>query len=168
MLWVLFSIRYLEEVILSIKTDWKKKVLVAQLCLTLCNSMDCYPPGSSVHGILQAGILEWVPISCSRGSSQPRNWTQPPAFRGDSLPSEPPGKPFLGWIRRPMCSHYCCVPFPQQTWSHMREGAGAPESLCGRLSAEHSVGRLRKQWVQLCLSPWNFRVCLVKPVTASW
>ena len=40
-------------------------VLVAQLCLTLCNSMDCTPPGSPVHGILQARILEWVAISFS-------------------------------------------------------------------------------------------------------
>ena len=40
-----------------------------QLCLTLFNSMDCSPPGSSVHGILQAGILEWVAISSSGGSS---------------------------------------------------------------------------------------------------
>ena len=37
--------------------------------LTLCNPMDCSPPGSSVHGILQARILEWVAISSSRGSS---------------------------------------------------------------------------------------------------
>ena len=44
-------------------------VSVAQLCLTLCNSMDCNPPGSSVHGILQARILEWVAVSFSRGSS---------------------------------------------------------------------------------------------------
>ena len=44
---------------------WKKikvKLLVAQSCLTLCNPMDCNPPGSSVHRILQAGILEWVAI----------------------------------------------------------------------------------------------------------
>ena len=45
------------------------KVLVAQLCLTLCNPMDCSPPGLSVHGILQARILEWVAIPFSRGSS---------------------------------------------------------------------------------------------------
>ena len=45
------------------------KVLVAQSCLTLCNLMDCNPPGSSVHGILQARILEWVAISISRASS---------------------------------------------------------------------------------------------------
>ena len=40
-----------------------------QLCPTLCNPMDCSPPGSSVHGILQARILEWVAISFSRASS---------------------------------------------------------------------------------------------------
>ena len=45
------------------------KVLVAQLCLTLCNPMDCSPPGSSVHGILQVRIVEWVAIPFSRGSS---------------------------------------------------------------------------------------------------
>ena len=46
-----------------------------QSCLTLCNTMDCNPPDSSVHGILQARILEWVAISSSRGSSQPRHPT---------------------------------------------------------------------------------------------
>ena len=46
-----------------------------QLCLTLCSLMDCSLPGSSVHGILQAIIMEWVAISFSRGSSQPRNQT---------------------------------------------------------------------------------------------
>ena len=50
-------------------------VWVTQLCLTLCNPMDCSLPGSSVHGILQARILEWVAISFSRGSSWPRDWT---------------------------------------------------------------------------------------------
>ena len=48
---------------------------VSQSCLTLCDPMDCSPPGSSVHGILQARILEWVAISFSRGSSWSRNWT---------------------------------------------------------------------------------------------
>ena len=42
---------------------------VTQLCLTLCDPVDCSPPASSVHGILQARILEWVAISSSRGSS---------------------------------------------------------------------------------------------------
>ena len=48
---------------------------VTQSYLTLCGPVDCSPPGSSVHGISQARILEWVAISCSRGSSQPRDWT---------------------------------------------------------------------------------------------
>ena len=54
---------------------WKgeKSVLVAQSCPTLCNPMDCSPPGSSVHGIFQARILEWVAIRFSRESSQPRD-----------------------------------------------------------------------------------------------
>ena len=45
--------------------------LHAQWCLSLCDPMDCSPPGSSVHGILQARILEWVAVSLSRGSSEP-------------------------------------------------------------------------------------------------
>ena len=49
---------------------------VAQSCLTLCNPMDCSPPGSSVHGIFQARTLEWVAISFSRRSSRPRDWTR--------------------------------------------------------------------------------------------
>ena len=52
------------------------EVKVAQSCLTLCNPMDFSVPGSSAHGILQAIILEWVAIAFSRGSSQPRDWTQ--------------------------------------------------------------------------------------------
>ena len=50
-------------------------VLVAQLSLTLCDPMDCSPPDSSVHGILQARILEKVAIPFSRGSSQARDRT---------------------------------------------------------------------------------------------
>ena len=57
-------------------------VLVAQACPTLCNPMDCSPPGSSVHGILQAWIQEWVAISLSRGSSQPRNQSWVSCFAG--------------------------------------------------------------------------------------
>ena len=46
---------------------------VTQSCPTLCDPVDCSPPGSSVHGILQAGLLEWVAISFSGGSSRPRD-----------------------------------------------------------------------------------------------
>ena len=49
--------------------------LCSQLCLTLCDPKDCSPPGSSVHGILKARMLEWVAISSSRGTSPPRDQT---------------------------------------------------------------------------------------------
>ena len=54
---------------------YRTMCLVTQSCLTLCNPMDCSPPGSSVHGILLARLLEWVTISSSRKSSQPRDRT---------------------------------------------------------------------------------------------
>ena len=54
--------------------------------------MECNPPGSSVHGVLQARILEWVAIPFCRGSSQPRDEPGSPALQADSLPSEPLGK----------------------------------------------------------------------------
>ena len=50
--------------------------LASQSCPTLCDPMDCSPPDSYVHGILQARILEWVAMPSSRGSSQPRDRTQ--------------------------------------------------------------------------------------------
>ena len=53
-----------------------KESEVAQSCPTLCNPMDCSLPGSSVHGIFQARVLEWGAISFSRGSSRPRDRTQ--------------------------------------------------------------------------------------------
>ena len=49
---------------------------VTQSCPTLCDPMDCSPPGSSVHGIFQAVVLEWIAISFSRGSSRPRDQTR--------------------------------------------------------------------------------------------
>ena len=55
----------------------KSESEVTQSCPpTLCDPMDCSPPGSSVYGVLQARILEWVAISFSRESSRPRDWTQ--------------------------------------------------------------------------------------------
>ena len=58
------------------KLAHRHKVNVAQSCLTLCDPMDCSLPGSSIHGIFQARKLEWVTISFSRRSSQPRDRTQ--------------------------------------------------------------------------------------------
>ena len=68
-------------------------MLVAQLCLTLCDPMDCSPPDSSVHGILQTRILEWVDIPFLR--HLPNLGIEPgcPELQADALPSESPGKP---------------------------------------------------------------------------
>ena len=67
-----------------------------QLCLTLCDPMDCSPPGSSVHGILQARILEWVAMPTSRGSSGPKRLNPGLLsllhWQAISLPLAPPGK----------------------------------------------------------------------------
>ena len=55
---------------------------VTQLCLTLCDTLQCSPQGSSVHGLSQARILEWVAIYSSRGSSCPRDWTSISCIEG--------------------------------------------------------------------------------------
>ena len=65
------NLRYADD--MTLMAESKSETEVAQLCMTLCETMDCSLSGSSVHGILQTGILEWVVISFSRGSSQPRN-----------------------------------------------------------------------------------------------
>ena len=70
-------------------------MLVPQSCLTRCDLMDCSPPGSSGHGILQVRILEWIAIPFSRGSSQPRIEPRSPPLKADSLSSELPRKTYI-------------------------------------------------------------------------
>ena len=74
------------------------KVLVAQLCPTLCNPMDCSLPDSSVDRILQGRILDWVAIPFSRESSGQGLEPGSPTLQAYSLPSEPPGKSLLGRV----------------------------------------------------------------------
>ena len=82
----------------------ESEVKVIQSCPTLGDPIDC-----TVHGILQARILEWVAVAFSRGSSQPRDRTQVSHIPADSLPAEPQGKPkntgvgglsLLQWIKQ--------------------------------------------------------------------
>ena len=73
----------------------KVKVLVAQSCLTLCNPVDCSPPGSSVLVILQARILERVAIPSPGDLPNPGIKPRSPALQADSLPAEPLGKPLI-------------------------------------------------------------------------
>ena len=76
------------------------KVLVTQLCPTLCNPMVYSPPGSSVLGIAQAEILEWVAISSSRGYSRPRDQPGSPTLQVDCLLPELTGCsiPFFNFV----------------------------------------------------------------------
>ena len=67
------------------------KVLVTQSSLILFDPMDCSLPGSSVHGILQVRILDWLSIPLSSWFSWPGIKPRSPALQADSLPSEPPG-----------------------------------------------------------------------------
>ena len=69
--------------------------LVGKLCPIPCDPMDCSPPGSSVHGIFQARILEWVAISFSRGSSWPRDQTH---WQVDSLPLSHRGRVYYTYL----------------------------------------------------------------------
>ena len=67
---------------------------IAQSCQTLCDLMDYSPPGSSVHGMLQARILEWVAIPFPKGSSRLRD-SAAPTLAGRFFTSEPPRKPYI-------------------------------------------------------------------------
>ena len=82
-------------------------MLVAQSCLTLCDPMDCSLLGSSVHGILQARILECVTIPFSRDLPNPRIEPVSPGLQADSLPSEPVGKPKRSILLHKLLHNYC-------------------------------------------------------------
>ena len=71
-------------------------MLITQLLHTLFDPMYYSPPDSSVHGILQSRTLDWVAISSSRGSFQPRDQTPVSRIAGGFLLSEPSGKPLMG------------------------------------------------------------------------
>ena len=101
----------------------RKEREVAQSCLTLYDPIDCSLPGTSVHGIFQARVLEWVVISFSRGSSQPRDQTQARIlewaafpFRGSSQPRDQTqvsciaGRFFVSWATREAWTPWSYLP----------------------------------------------------------
>ena len=91
------TLLYIIIVLLHMYISLESESEVVQSCPILCDCMDCNLPGSSVHGIFQARILEWVAMSSSRGSSQPRDRTNISLsllhWQARSLPLEPPGMP---------------------------------------------------------------------------
>ena len=88
---------FLQGVNQTFSIDSESEREVAQSCPTLWDPVDCSPPGSSVHGILQARILEWVAISFSRDLPDPGIEPRSPALQADALTSEPPGKPSIDY-----------------------------------------------------------------------
>ena len=92
----------------SISSLVKVKVLVAQSHLIICNLMDCSPSGSSVHGILQARILEWIAIPFSRASAQPRDWTWLSCIAG---------RFFTFWATKDILLNSTPFGYPLEQWS---------------------------------------------------
>ena len=103
-------------------TTWKVlkvkvKVKVAQFCLSLCDPKDCSLPRFSVHGILQASIVEQGPIPFSRDLPDPGIKFRSPALQADSLPSESPGKfIYIICVCVCVCVCVCIVSFQRRQW----------------------------------------------------
>ena len=116
-----------------------------QSCPTLFYPMDCSPPGSSVHGILQASIVDWVAISSSRGSSWPRDRTFISCLAGRFFTTESPEKSarvythiykyfickYSYYIKLNMSSHRCLRVCSITTWILVDSIPAPPRSLVG-------------------------------------
>ena len=96
-IYIFFHIAVHQKLMQHCKSTMHACMLSLQSCPTLCDPVDCSPPGSSVHGILQDRVLEWVAMPSSRGSSWPRNGTWGSyascIVKMGSLPLVPTGKP---------------------------------------------------------------------------
>ena len=144
-----------------------------QFCPTLCDPMDYSPPGSSVHGIFQARILEWVAISFSRGSSRPRDrtWVSHIASRCFTIwATKETGKEWVNLIQLPITSTATLYP----------GGSAGKESICNSgdlCSLPDLLGRVEmiSWWRERLLSftpvfwPGVFHgLCIVHGFTKSW
>ena len=129
-------------------------VLVAQLCLTVWDPVDCSLPGSCVHGILQASIPEWVAISSSRGSPRPRDRTLVSPFTG---------RFFTAWATREApwtaCSGWRSLLCQEASRAGVERSQGlppAPSGPQGRLvRRSHTVGpaQLNHYWIPNAQKP---------------
>ena len=106
---------------------WK----VTQSCLTLCDPMRCSPPGSSIHGIFQARVLEWVAISFSRGSS----W-----FGDRTWVSRIAGRRFIIWATRESLNMYTIICKIDSQWEFAIWLRELNPGLCDKLEGWDGVG----------------------------
>ena len=121
----------------------EESVKVTQSCLTLCNPMGCSLPGSSVHEIPQARILEWVAIPYSRGSSQRRDQTQVSYIAGGF---------FTSWATREAAEIQL-----EDGWTPVLQWS--PLSTQMRLSVLTRVRLFATQWTVACQAPLSMRFC---------
>ena len=140
--------------------EWVSEV--AQSCPTLCNPMDCSLPGSSLHGILQARVLEWVAISFSSGSSQPRDWTRV---------SRIPGRRFNLWATRSrqcsvlglwdcfcLCNDLSVSARVGERKEENKENLGTAVNSCASLETPHAMA----PWKMFCVVLWiSVRISLL-------
>ena len=97
------------------------------MCPALCDPIDCSPPGSSIHGILQGRILEWVAISFSRaGLPYPEIKPEFPALAGGFFAIESPGKP-LKWVCVFSCVRLFATPWAVARWPPLSMGFSRQE-----------------------------------------
>ena len=113
-----------------------------QSCLTLCDAMDCSPPGSSVHGILQAWILKWVAMPSSRGSSWLRDQTCISCIAGQFFTQWATGETLSSFV----CMLNCSV-MSNSLWSH-----GLPGSSVNEIFQERIL-----EWVVISCSRESFQ-----------
>ena len=149
------------------------KALVTQSCLTLCNPMDCSLLGSSVHGLLQARIREWVAIFFPRESSQPRDITQVSCITGRLFNhlSQCRGHRFYAWCTcrratKSMCHHYWAhAPEPgfvtRDTTAKRSPRTAARESLSAAIRPNTAANNKYINKNKLTVDKWNlFRLLL--------
>ena len=107
-----------------------------QSCPTLCSPMDCSLPGSNVHGILQARILEWVAMPSSRGSSWPRDWIHISVIADGFFTTEPLGKPKINDLD---------LPAMQEAWVW---SLGQEDPLEKEMASHSSIPAWRLLWTE--------------------
>ena len=118
-----FSLFYDRSMHKIIRVVFKVKVKSLSRVQLFCSPMDCSPPGSSVHGIFQARVLEWVAFSSSRRSSQPRDWIWVSCFGGRRFTVWATGevqgqeKNSSHWKSVKECGRHCTVALWMQSWT---------------------------------------------------
>ena len=135
--------------------------------------MDCSPPGSSVHGILQARILEWVAIPFSRGSSQPRSWRilYHLSHQGSPRILEWVAYPFSGrssWPRKR--TGFSCIAggfFPNWAFREAQDGRDvAKHARCAALSPQQRITWLQMStvlWLRIFIHLFHLKNCIERP-----